>query len=141
MRNDGKETEEIFDKIYEKKSGCVWYKFIDTYRARSFVPDQPADRLLIYRGQAWLVEIKSSMDKVRFPLKNISKKQIGHGRYWRRAGAKEVFIIHHLVTNKFYFVPFNYIDEAFREGRASIKWEELLIFQEDKEYAFYADYR
>jgi len=136
-KNDGKASEKIFDEIYKRKAGIVWYSFVDTFRARSFINAQPADRLLIYKGQAWLVEIKSTIDAVRFPLKNISKKQVGFGRYWRTAGALEVFIIHHLVTNKFYFIPFSLVDEWFKEGRSSIKWDELLVWQEDKEYEFY----
>ena len=137
LKNDGKLTEYLFDDLYTNTPGIVWYKFIDTFRARSFVPNQPADRLLIYNGQAWLVEIKSSIDKVRFPLKNISKKQVGYGRYWKTAGAKEIFIIHHLVTNKFYFVPFEQVDQWFREKVSSVKWEDLSIWQEDINYAFY----
>ncbi len=136
-KNDGKASEKLFDELYKKKVGIIWYSFIDTYRARSFVPTQPADRLLIHGGQAWLVEIKSTVDTVRFPTKNISKKQVGFGRFWRTAGVKEIFIIHHLVTNKFYFVPFREVDKWFKEGRASIKWDELLVWQEEKEYEFY----
>lgn len=136
-KNDGKDSEALFDDIYVTKHGIIWYKFVDTHRARSFVPTQPADRLLIHRGQAWLVEIKSSIDPVRFPFKNISKKQVGYGRYWRIAGAKEVFIIHHLITDNFYFVPFDIVDQWFKDSKASIKWEELLQFKEDKYYEFY----
>ena len=135
--NDGKATERLFDEIYKGRQGIVWYRFIDTNRARSFIPDQPSDRLLIYKGQAWLVEIKSTIDTARFPLKNISKKQVGHGRLWKAAGAKEIFIIHNLVTEKFYFVPFKFIDDAFREKRSSIYWEEFEPFEERKEYEFY----
>ena len=139
--NDGKASEKIFDDLYTLKPGVVIYSFVDTFRARSFVPNQPADRLLIYEGQAWLVEIKSSMDTVRFPLKNISKKQVGYGRYWRTAGAKEVFISHHLVTDKFYFVPFNIVDEWFKDGVSSVKWDDILIWQEDRTYEFYNNNR
>ncbi len=136
-KNDGKASEKLFDDLYSLKPGVIWYSFVDTYRARNFVPTQPADRLLIHKGQAWLVEIKSSLDPVRFPLKNISKKQVGYGRYWRTAGVKEVFIIHHLLTNNFYFIPFKTIDEWFKEGRSSVKWDELIIWMEGKEYEFY----
>lgn len=136
-KNDGKSTEELFDDLYKNDSTIVWYKFVDTFRARNFVPDQPADRLLIYKSQTWLVEIKSSMDLVRFPLKNISKKQIGHGRKWQKAGAKEIFIIHNIPNNEFYFVPFKYIDELFKANQSSIKWDELLVFNEVKDYKFF----
>jgi len=140
-RNDGKATEGLFDDLYIAKRGVIWYSFVDTFRARNFVPNQPADRLLIHEGQAWLVEIKSSIDPVRFPLKNISKKQVGHGRYWRTAGAEEVFIIHHILTNNFYFVPFRFVDEWFKESVSSVKWEDLIIFKEAKEYEFYVNFR
>lgn len=140
-RNNGKLSEKLFDDMYTFKPGVVVYSFVDTHRARNFVPTQPADRLLIYEGQAWLCEIKSSMDKVRFPLKNISKKQVGYGRFWRTAGAKEVFIIHHIVTDKFYFIPFNLVDEWFKEGVSSVKWDDILVWQEDNGYEFYNNRR
>lgn len=136
-KNDGKATEKIFDDIYKNNPDIVWYKFVDTFRARSFVPDQPADRLLVSKGQAWLVEIKSSNDLARFPLKNISKKQIGHGRKWVLAGAKEIFIIHWIPRNKFFFVPFRFINKQFVAKKSSINWDDLLVFEEPKEYRFY----
>jgi penicillin-binding protein-related factor A (putative recombinase) len=137
MKNNGKETEKIFDDIYQTMPGIVWYKFVDSFRARNLITAQPADRLLIYQGQAWLVEIKSTIDEKRFPLKNISKKQVGAGRYWRAAGAKEYFIIHQKVWNKFYFVPFTIINDLFKEGRSSISWSELTVWEEDVNYKFY----
>lgn len=137
MRNDGKETEKIFDDRYSHHKDVVWYKFVDTFRARNFVPDQPADRMLIYKGVVWLVEIKSTFDLARFPLKNISKKQIGHGRAWTRVGAKEIFIIHKVPRKEFFFVPFSFINTAFEEGRSSVSWDELEVFKEDRKYEFY----
>ncbi len=137
MRNSGKKTEAIFDDMYKNKLGIVWYKFTDTYAARNFVQAQPADRMLVHKGQVWLVEIKSTNDIARFPLKNISKKQVGFGRYWRAAGAKEVFIIHQIPWNKFYFVPFNFIDEKFKGKKASINWDEIEVFEREVDYEFY----
>jgi penicillin-binding protein-related factor A (putative recombinase) len=136
-KNDGKETEKIFDDLYKTKPGIVWYQFTDTYKARNVVDAQPADRLLIYQGQAWLIEIKSTIDEKRFPLKNISKKQVGAGRYWQAAGAREYFIIHQKVWNKFYFVPFTIINDFFKEGRSSIFWDEIEMWAEPKDYKFY----
>jgi penicillin-binding protein-related factor A (putative recombinase) len=93
----------------------------------------------VYEGQAWLVEIKSSNDKARFPLKNISKKQVGHGRYWRTGGAKEIFIIHSIPTNEFFFVPFEFIDKQFREGKSSLKWLQLAPYRREPTYEFYKE--
>jgi len=141
MRNDGKDTEKIFDNLYKEEMALtksfVFYKFIDTHAARNLVTNQPSDRLAIYNGQTYLVEIKSSNDVARFPLKNISSKQIGHAQRWSFAGAKSIFIIHRIPTNEFYFVPFSEVLAKAKSKKASWRWEELQFYKQCKEYKWW----
>ena len=140
-RNDGKLTERLFDGRFVAESAIdknlVYYRFIDSSAARNMIQAQPADRLLIYKGQPILAEIKSSVDPDRFPLKNISKKQIGYGRRWVLAGAKSMFIIHRIQTNEFYFVPLTEVLKKFESKHKSWKWSELDYFKRTADYEFW----
>ncbi len=143
-KNDGKLTERIFDAQFKDETArdinFVYYKFIDSHAARNLVQNQPADRLIIYMGTVILTEIKSSYDPMRFPLKNISKKQIGTGRRWVAAGTKSMFIIHRLQTNEFFFVPLTEVLKKMDSGHKSWKWSELEYFKHEATYAFWKRY-
>ena len=135
------DTEELFDNQFAmitlEDPKLVYYKFVDTRKARSFVGKQPADRLLLYSSYTWLVEIKSSMDMARFPLKNIKKSQVGFGRRWQLAGALSIFIIHKIPTQEFFFVPCDIIYNKMQKGSASFKWEDLLQYRRNFDYEFW----
>lgn len=135
MKNDGKATEKLFDSYFKSVMACtpefVYYRFVDSSLARNIVQSQPSDRLVVYKGMAILVEIKSSVDPVRFPLKNISKKQVGYGRRWVMAGARSVFIIHNILTDEFYFVPLSEVNSKINSRSASWKWEELAKYKKE----------
>lgn len=134
-KNDGKQSEQLFDNHYKAIMAAtpdfVYYRFVDSSLARNFIQAQPSDRLIVYKGMAILVEIKSSNDPVRFPLKNISKKQIGYGRRWVMAGAKSMFIIHRILTNEFYFVPLSEVNAKVASSSSSWKWDELEAFKKE----------
>jgi penicillin-binding protein-related factor A (putative recombinase) len=142
-KNDGKVTERLFDHYYtmqmEHNPDLVYYRFVDSNLAHSLtVGTQPADRLLIHKGQATLIELKSSIDPVRFPLKNISKKQIGYGRRWTTAGANSMFIIQKIdVVDKFFFLPFSEVHRKLKSKKASWRWEELAEFEKDYTWKFW----
>jgi penicillin-binding protein-related factor A (putative recombinase) len=141
-RNDGKKTEGLFDDFYKSHMAqtpdFLYYRFVDANLAKSLtVGSQPADRLIIYKGHATLVEIKSSIDPVRFPLKNISKKQIGYGKRWIMAGASSMFIIHRMRTNEFFFLPFEEVYKKLQSKKASWRWEELTEFKKDYRWKFW----
>ena len=128
-KNDGKESEKLLDQYLKSTMSLdkdiVFYKFVDSSAARNLINNQPADRLLIYKGKPILVEIKSSIDPDRFPLKNISKKQIGAARRWNLAGAKSMFIIHRKPTDEWYFLCLKTVWEKYESGKKSWLWSEL----------------
>lgn len=144
MKNNGKPTEKIFDNLYNARASVqlefMFYKFVDSSAARNMIQAQPADRMIMHKGHMWLVEIKSSMDPVRFPLKNISKKQIGYGKRWQGAGASSIFIIHRIETDEFFFVPLSEVLDKLKSKSASWHWSELEPFKNEAAYDFWQYY-
>ena len=140
-KNDGKDTERLFDGAFVARAAVeldfLFYKFVDSHAARNLIGAQPADRLIMFRGQVYLTEIKSSIDPTRFPLKNISKKQIGYGKRWTGAGAKSIFIIHRLPTDEFFFVPLSEVTLRLGSRKASWLWSELEPFKHEVTYKFW----
>ncbi len=142
-KNDGKESEKIFfgelKIVMESTPKFIVGRFADTHDARNFLPPAPSDYYITYAGQPWLVEVKSSLDPVRFPWKNISGKQLGYSKRYIHAGWKSLFPIHRKELDVWYFVPFEFIWAHIKTGKASAKWDELDIFRQDLEYNFWSE--
>lgn len=141
-RNDGKESEKIFftrlKEVMEDEPTFIVGRFADTHDARNFLPPAPSDYYVTYKGTPWLVEVKSSVDPVRFPWKNISGKQLGFSKRYMRAGWKSMFPIHRKELDVWYFLPFDFIwNQVRNSGKASIKWEDLEPFRNNTEYKFW----
>ncbi len=141
-KNDGKESEKIFfsnlKKVMDDTPKFIVGRFADTHDARNFLPPAPSDYYITYDSQPWLVEVKSSLDPVRFPWKNISGKQLGYSKRYIHAGWKSIFPIHRKELDVWYFVPFEFIWAHIKTGKASAKWEELDIFIQDLDYNFWS---
>lgn len=68
----------------------VYHRFYDTASARGFLPAQPGDHLVIYRGLPILIETKSSEKHdslIRCFSSHVPSEQVGSHRLWLRAGA------------------------------------------------------
>lgn len=141
-KNNGKASEKIFftklKEVMDEDNSFIVGRFVDTHDARNFLPPAPSDYYATYKGQPWLVEVKSSVDPVRFPWKNISPKQIGFSKRYIHAGWKSIFPIHRKELDIWYFVPFEFIWSQMKGGKSSIKWELLELYREDLEYKFWA---
>jgi len=89
----GKVFEEEF-QLYLKglmqKYPAVPHRLYDTRSAGSYLPDQPGDFFLLFKGALHLWELKSSEvhDSLAANLSGLlSKEQATHHKLWRRAGA------------------------------------------------------
>lgn len=140
-KNDGKESERIYfselKKTMDLDPNFIVGRFADTHDARNFLPPAPSDYYITFNGIACLVEVKSSLDPVRFPWKNISGTQLGFSKRYMRAGWQSVFPIHRKLLDVWYIVPFDFIWSQVKGGKSSIKWEDLENFREDLEYKFW----
>lgn len=142
-KNNGKGSEkaylEFLKQVMATDPRFIVGRFPDTHDARNFLPTQPSDYYATFRGQAYLVEVKSSIDPVRFPLKNISSKQLGYAMRYIKAGWKSIFVINRVPTNEWFFIDFVAVLEQFKSSKASWKWEELEAFKKPINHNFWSN--
>lgn len=140
-KNNGKESEKTylgFLKAYmDNTPSFIVGRFPDTHDARNFLPPQPSDYYITSKGKSWLVEVKSSIDPKRFPLKNISGNQLGYAMRYIKAGWASMFVIHRMPTNEWFFVPFEVVITQFKSSKASFNWEDLMEFKNNLEFKFW----
>jgi len=141
MKNNGMESQKKYldylKDVMANDINFVIAEFVDTRKARNFVGPNPSDFFGCYKATPWLIEIKSSIDCARFPMKNIKGTQFGIGRRYRLSGWKYMFIIHQKLWNYWYFVPFDFVFDLYSKGHRSIKWEALKPFLKHKTYNFW----
>jgi penicillin-binding protein-related factor A (putative recombinase) len=140
-KNNGKPSEKEYlahlKCIMEANHEFIYGRFTDSSDARNLVQPAPSDYYITWRSQPWLVEVKSSVDLIRFPLKNISGSQLGFAMRYIKAGWRSMFILHHLPTQSWYFVPFSIVMDKFKSPAASWKWEELAKYKYEIKFEFW----
>lgn len=94
-----KHEQDVQDFFEEKKrrNPLIYHRFYDTGSTGgdSFLPNQPADHLVIYNGNPVLIETKSSErhDSMAANFSGlVSNKQIAHHVMWNRAKATTLFL-------------------------------------------------
>ena len=138
MQNDGiasqKQFFEFMKECMDKDPSFTVGEFADSRKARNFVAPNPSDYYACYKETPWLVEIKSSVDLQRFPFKkNIKGTQFGIGRRYMLSGWKYMFVIHHVIWDRWFFVPFKVFYDLLERGESSIPWD-FLIKNFEKEF-------
>lgn len=140
-RNNGKESEKYYlaqlKSIMDSTPKFIVGRFPDTHDARNFLPAQPSDYYITFSGTPWLVEVKSSIDPKRFPLKNISSKQIGFAMRYLKSGWKSMFVITRVTTNEWFYLPFEVVINQFMSKHASFTWEELVQYKHELNFNFW----
>jgi len=143
MKNDGMASQKFYldylKDIMAKDISFVVSEFVDTRKARNFVGPNPSDFFACYRSSPWLIEIKSTVDCARFPMKNIKGTQFGIGRRYRLSGWKYMFVIHNIIWDSWYFVPFDYLFKLYSDGNRSVKWDSLKPFVREYKYKFWEE--
>jgi len=142
MKNDGMASQKDYlDLLKEEMKydiNFIVHEFVDTRKARNFVESNPSDFFACYKSTPWLIEVKSSIDLARFPLKNIKGTQIGLGRRYMLSGWNYMFVIHHVIWDLWYFVPFDFIYKTYMSKKRSISWKDLKPFTKQKKYKFWS---
>jgi len=140
--NDGMASQRIYLELLKDEMkfdiNFVVSEFVDTRKARNFVAANPSDLFACYKAAPWLIEVKSTIDRARFPMKNIKGTQFGIGRRYRLSGWNYMFVIHHVSWDTWYFVPFDFMYEKSTSGIKSLKWEDLKVFAKNKDHKFWS---
>ena len=103
----GKEFETKVQRAYEKLQATkelVCLRLYDTRSAGNYLPAQPGDFIIVYKGVPILLEVKSSekfdtLSGKRAPLTSLfDAEQVAKMRLWRRAGAYPIVLFQSQVT-------------------------------------------
>ncbi|NOU54953.1 Holliday junction resolvase RecU [Brevibacillus borstelensis] len=86
----------------------------------------------VYRGRAIYFEAKSTRERTRFDLSNISQHQIAHLEKAERNGAICFFLVEFVAYKATYFVPLSFIRLAMinaqNGGRKSISLDDFEVY-------------
>lgn len=128
----GKEFELDLQELLRKaiaKHPLAFVRLYDTRSAGSYLPEQPGDFLVTYRGNGYLVECKSSvkfasMAGSRSAMTELcSNGQIASMRVWARAGAIPLLLFRHMDNPVIEVWDGKAVAETFHTPRAKLSAE------------------
>ena len=129
MKNTGKKSEKIFDEVWKrfgKKAHCI--KFMDSAEATgragkiTGLRSQPSDRVVVFNGDTFFAEVKSTWDENRFNFSLLRATQSAAAVAIEAAGGDYYVFIHSLAHGYWYQVPYHAIRQ---HTRRSFTWDEL----------------
>ena len=137
VKNNGVASEEAFEskiqKLYGKK--CFIHQMVDSKQARNKVKSNPSDWVVTIHGITAYAEVKSFSDKTSFPFSNFTKGQMNGMTRQTAAGGKYWIFIHHVPTDKWYWIDSYVVLSTIDNGKKSLSLKELENFKwkEDKD--------
>ena len=120
-------SETLFE-AYAKAKGNVVIRFNDTADTKEIRAAQPADYLLVSDKGISFAEVKETK-KTTFAFSAVRPSQWLHADLVTKKKQKYTFYLLSLSDNKWYHVPASVLLTAKREGRKSIKFEELKEYE------------
>lgn len=135
MKQAWKSVEDRFESFWSgKQSYC--FQFHDTRAAmgvakttKVITAAHPSDFLVTHLGKTFYAEVKSCQDKVSFKFSNIRPAQWAAARQVCAAQGEYFFFVFSHSNSSWYKIPGPYfVNLKLNEGRASVKWAELLDF-------------
>jgi hypothetical protein len=132
IKNDGKDSEAIFESVMQKR-GFVLFRLRDKrdlhgLNGRSVAAfGQPSDYIVISTDSAVLAEVKSSHEKISFPLSCFTAAQRAAMAHCMAGNVGHLYYvyIHNLHTNQWYLTTAKRIVQTFKDGKKSIRWNDL----------------
>ena len=134
FEGETRDTFKYFANLF--RGDLYWFRLYDWYDMQRKLPPrkQPADFVVIYKGQASLIECKSCM-QTSFPFeKNIKQHQRDSLMSWHRAGGKAYILFQRIIETDsiekrvfaLEITQFEVLLNAIaKSGRKSMKWEEI----------------
>lgn len=120
-------SETLFE-TYAKAKGNVVIRFNDTADTKEIRASQPADYLLVSDKGISFAEVKETKQST-FSFKAVRPSQWAYADLVTKKKQKYTFYLLSLSDNKWYHVPASVLLTAKREGRKSIKFEELKDYE------------
>lgn len=126
-KNNGVSSEEAFEKKIQKLHGkdCYLHQMVDSKQARNKVKSNPSDWVVTINGVTAYAEVKSCSNETSFPFSNFTKGQMNGMTRQSRAGGKYWIFIHHITTDKWYWIDGYTVLSTIDNGKKSLSWKEL----------------
>lgn len=142
MKNTGKQSEKAFENCLNVtyKGRAYVHRFEDAAALHGMnghavkVSKQPADYLICLNGQTMLAEVKSSVHATTFAFGCIKPHQIAAAKKIKLAGGQHKFFVHRIDTDVFYTLDVSQIEATLKDGRSSLKWADMQIWEEYDSY-------
>jgi penicillin-binding protein-related factor A (putative recombinase) len=132
MKNTGKSSETIFENSHKMlgKKAFVWRipdaaEIYGRTGGGRFNRSMPCDYLITVSGKTEYAEVKSTQNLTSFPFNLLKKDQIASAAMIVAAGGSYFIYVHHLISDRWYRIPFALVQAARELGSSSIKWPEL----------------
>ena len=131
-----KKAEKDFEASFAQygKEAAV-FRLTDTAMAKAngggFVAAQPADYIVVLKGQWFFAEVKSTKDPKAFHFNNIRKGQIAASRRTVAAGGTYLFFVKSEELNQWFCIPAHVVHTTLRQKK-SMTWNELEPYQYDE---------
>lgn len=131
----GKKAETFILDYLDSLGKYVYVKrFIDTYDANKGrwgdptqkkvpIPRRPCDAMLIYKGDTYFCEVKSTISETGLSSSLFSEQKPERTQIVK-AGGSYLYIIYSYFKEQWYWIPFNFLNE-------NAKWCELEKFKVD----------
>ncbi len=120
-------SETLF-KSWAKEQGFIVIRFADTKDTGELTEAQPSDFLLVRDDEISFAEVKETK-KTTFAFSAVRPSQWAYADLVTKKKQKYTFYILSLSDNVWYHVPASVLLTAKREGRKSIKFEELKEYE------------
>lgn len=105
--NSGKDSEDIFEKVFESLGAFVDRQsdMLDAAKQKKVATRKSSDFLVTYNGQTWYVEVKSIATDNRFKFSSIQPAQWRAATRVVAAQGHYYFYLHFMAQNLWFKVP------------------------------------
>lgn len=135
-KNTGKPSEEAFEEHLDRMGKrSYYYRCVDAAEVRGrtgkigFTRPAPSDYVVTHNGVTFYAEVKSTQHPTAFQFSLLRTVQSGIAKQVLAAGGGYWVFLHHLPTNIWYRIPYQFIQSVKDLGKSSVPWANLERFQ------------
>lgn len=131
VKNNGVSSEEIFEETFQRLYGksVFLHQMVDSKQARNKVKSNPADWVVTCNHDMAYAEVKSCSGETSFPFSNFTKGQLNGMVRQTKAGGLYWIFIHHITTDKWYWIEAKTVLDTIDKGKKSLSWKELKPYE------------
>lgn len=133
-KNTGKPSEQAFEAAVAAAGKRAWcYRIKDAASIRGItgrlghgIDATPSDYILVWDGETYFAEVKSTQHETRFEFSLLTRGQTGHYPQIQAAGGRYIIFLHRLTTGQWYMIPMSdVVQHTATTGQKSIPWTDM----------------